>query len=203
MQRLDLGVVRVSHPVEAVASGPRLKKRRPIAVELKIGEKTNYVEGEELFVTVQAAESGHLRLLYQNAKGEVYTLFPNQFNTDDRIEGGRRIQVFPAPDPKAKRPGDKVRLKVETESAFGTEHLVAVMTDQTFADDTELRKALVTAKFVQDTVNDVEQLVTKNVRSKDVRVESDSERESQKGGARVGVARVTITTQPKTPQPKN
>jgi hypothetical protein len=88
VERLDLGKVRRgAQPIMTVPLPGRTAPLRPIPVELKT-DKSTYREGEELVVTVQAAESGHLRLLYQNAAGEITTLFPNSSPTTASWAGG-------------------------------------------------------------------------------------------------------------------
>ncbi len=186
VERLDIGKVRRDvQPVAVVPLPGRTAPLRPIPVEVKT-DKSTYTEGEELVVTVQAAESGHLRLLYQNAAGEIYTLFPNQFITDDRIEGGRPVKVMPTPNPK--KAGDDVAIQISGPH-FGTEYLAAIVTDQPFTDDAALKDELKKSQFAKSTARNIEGAITK-----DARVISRPAREGGTGGARAGFARVTLTT---------
>lgn len=155
-----------------------------IAVELRT-DKTAYTEGEELVVTVQTAESGHLRLLYQNAAGEIYTLYPNQFITDDRIEGGRAVKVIPTPNPK--KAGDDVAIQIAGPH-FGTEYLAAIVSNQPFADEAALREQLKRATFPASTSPNLVAAITK-----DARVISRPSREGA-AAAGAGLAIVTLTT---------
>ncbi len=185
VQRLDLGTVRSAQAVVGVPLPGRLEKPRLIAIELKT-DKTTYREGDDLVVTVQAAEPGHLRLLYQNAKGEIYTLFPNQFIENDRINGGRAVRIMPTANPK--KAGDEVAITIDGPN-FGTEYLAAIVTDQPFTDDAALRDELKKSTFAKSAVPDIERAITK-----DARVISRPAREGASGGARSGFARVTLTT---------
>ena len=164
----------------AVAEGFRV-----INVELKT-DKTTYTEGDDLVVTVKAAESGHLRLLYQNAKGEIYTLFPNQFITDDRIDGGRPIQVMPAPNPK--KPGDEAAIQIAGPN-FGAEYLAAIVSNQPFADEVALREQLKVAILARSGSGTLVAAVTK-----DARVISRPASDSGPTAAGAGFAIVTLTT---------
>lgn len=185
VQRLGIGTVRKAKALATVPLPGRTERPRPIAIELKT-DKTTYHEGDDLVVTVQAAESGHLRLLYQNAAGEVYTLFPNQFITDDLIEGGRPVKVMPVANPK--KAGDEVAIQIQGPN-FGTEYLAAIVTDQPFTDEAVLREEFKKAPFSKSAARDIERVITK-----DARVVSRPAREGAPGGARAGFARMTLTT---------
>jgi hypothetical protein len=186
VERLNIGKVRGDvQPVAVVPLPGRTAQSRPIPVELKT-DKTTYAEGDELVVTVQAAESGHLRLLYQNAAGEIYTLFPNQFISDDRIDGGRPVKIMPTPNPK--KAGDEVAIQIGGPH-FGTEYLAAIVTDQPFTDDAALKVQLQGAQFAKSAARSIEGAITK-----DARVISRPAKEDGAGAARAGFARVTLTT---------
>ena len=186
VERLAIGQVRGgAQPIAVVPLPGRTTPSRPIPVELKT-DRTTYKAGEELIVTVQAAESGHLRLLYQNAAGEIYTLFPNQFISDDRIEGGRAVKIVPVPNPK--KAGDDVAIQIAGPN-FGTEYLAAIVTDQPFTDDEALKAQLRGTQFAKSAARNIEGAITK-----DARVISRPAREDGTGGARAGFARVTLIT---------
>ena len=144
------------------------------------------MEGDDLVVTVKAAEAGHLRLLYQNAAGEIYTIFPNKHVVDDRIAGGVAVKVAPVANPQ--KAGEEVAIQIAGPN-FGTEYLVAIVTDQPFTDEAALRAELSSTTFAKSPLRSIEQVVTK-----DVRVISRPAREGGPGGSRVGFARVTLTT---------
>ena len=161
---------------------------RAVAVEVKT-DKTAYTEGEEIAVTVEAAESGHLRLLYQNAAGEIYTLFPNQFISDDRITGGRSVKVMPAANPK--KPGDEVAIQISGPN-FGTEFLCAIVSSQPFSNEAALRDQCKEAIFPKSTVPTLVAAITK-----DAKVISRPSRRDTADTAAAGFAKVTLTTRPK------
>lgn len=160
---------------------------RTIATELKT-DKTTYTEGEELVITVRAAESGHLRLLYQNAAGEIYTLFPNQFIEDDRIEGGQSVRVMPTRNPK--KPGDDVAIQIAGPN-FGAEYLAAIVSNQPFANEGALREQLRSAIFPKSQSPTLVAAITK-----DARVISRLARTEVAAGATAsaGFAILTLTT---------
>lgn len=186
VERLDLGKVRRgAQPIASVPLRGRTAALRHIPVELKT-DKSTYTEGDELVVTVQAAEAGHLRLLYQNAAGEILTLFPNRFITDDRIEGGRLVRVMPAPNPK--KPGDEATIMIAGPN-FGTEYLAAIVTNEPFTDEAAPKEQLKGAQFAKSDARSIEGAITK-----DARVISRPAREGDSGGARAGFARVTLKT---------
>ena len=188
IRRLDIGTVRGAQPIAAVPQPGRNERPRPIPVELRT-DKTVYREGDDLVITVQAAEAGHLRLLYQNAKGEVYTLFPNEHIKDDRIDGGKPVKIVPVPN--RQRPGEEVAIVISGPN-FGTEHLAAIVTDQPFTDEAALREELRGTTFAKSAARDIERVLTK-----DARAISRPAREGASGGARVGFSRVTLQTRPK------
>ena len=161
---------------------------RTVAVEVKT-DKTAYTEGEEIAITVEAAESGHLRLLYQNAAGEIYTLFPNQFITDDRITGGRSVKVMPTANPK--KPGDEVAIQVAGPN-FGTEFLAAIVSSEPFSNEAALRDQCKEAIFPKSTASTLVAVITK-----DAKVISRASRADTGSTAAAGFAKVTLTTRPK------
>lgn len=186
VQRLDIGTVRRgAAPIAAVPLPGRFENAKPIPVELKT-DKTTYTEGDDIVITVKAAEAGHLRLVYQNAKGEIYTLFPNQFIENDKIEGGKDIKIVPTPNPK--KAGDEVAIVIQGPN-FGTEFLAAIVTDQPFTDDKALHDQLKNTQFAKSAARTIEGAITK-----DARAISRPAREGQSGGARAGFARVALTT---------
>lgn len=182
--RLDIGKVRKAEPLAEVKLPGRedVKKLRPIAVQITT-DKTRYRGGDEkdkkgdlLYATVTAAEAGHLRLLYQNAKGEIITLFPNQFQKDDRIPGGVPVKV----------PSDTAGFDIEIVGPpFGQEHLIAIVTDRPFTDEAALKEELAKTEFAEATTRDLEVAVAKSAR-----VIARDERGRRVG--RTGFSRITI-----------
>lgn len=52
------------------------------------GDQGAYLEGDQLFVFVQANRDCHLRLVYEQVDGTKVQIFPNAFYKDNRIKGG-------------------------------------------------------------------------------------------------------------------
>ncbi len=76
-----------------------------------------YRHGDEMRVSVVSEKAGYLYLLYCDAEGKMYSLFPNQVDQDNRIPAGQPIHV-PGPDPK-------FRLRIGP--PFGQEVLKAIV----------------------------------------------------------------------------
>lgn len=76
-----------------------------------------YLEGELIRATVRSERDGYLYLLYRDAQDQTYCLFPNDYQTDNRIRAGQTVTV-PAE-------GDDFRLRVVP--PLGTEVLKAVV----------------------------------------------------------------------------
>ena len=182
--RLGIGKVRKSQALAEVKLPGRddVKKLRPIAVQITT-DKTRYRGGDEkdkkgdlLYATVTAAEAGHLRLLYQNAKGEIITLFPNQFQKDDRVPGGVPVKV----------PSDTAGFDIEIVGPpFGQEHLIAIVTDRPFTDEAALKAELAKTQFAEADTRDIEVAVAKSAR-----VIARDDRGRRVG--RTGFSRITI-----------
>jgi hypothetical protein len=76
-----------------------------------------YRHGDEMQVSVASEKAGYLYLIYCDAEGKVYSLFPNQVDQDNQIPAGQPIHV-PGPDPK-------FRLRIGP--PFGQEVLKAIV----------------------------------------------------------------------------
>jgi hypothetical protein len=76
-----------------------------------------YRHGDEMRVSVVSEKAGYLYLLYCDAEGKMYSLFPNHVDQDNRIPAGQPIHV-PGPDPK-------FRLRIGP--PFGQEVLKAIV----------------------------------------------------------------------------
>lgn len=68
------------------------KMRKANGLVLKVwtdrGDSGAYLEGDQLFVFVQANRDCHLRLVYEQVDGTKVQIFPNAFYKDNRIKGG-------------------------------------------------------------------------------------------------------------------
>jgi caspase domain-containing protein/uncharacterized protein DUF4384 len=89
-----------------------------------------YQGGDELVVRVRSAQAGYLYLLYCDAANQVSCLFPNAFETDNRIAAEQEI-IVPRPlDPGAKG------FRIKIGPPFGEELLKAVVCTQPLPDQT-------------------------------------------------------------------
>jgi mono/diheme cytochrome c family protein len=168
--RLTNDKVRSASPIATVGAGNRLQHARPVPVFLSLN-KTTFTEGEVPEITIEAAEDCHLRLLYQDARGDITILFPNQFIADDTVRAGKS-RLLPVPNPKIK--GEQVAIEIfggDDGKVFGTERFIAVATDQGFSDTASLlaaaREAFSKTKvpFATDSSKNLDLAMTKAARA--------------------------------------
>ena len=199
--RLGLGSAReVASPSKVLVQlqdpfGVKRERGATLAVELipnavvKKGENNEvtvpntkiFKEGDLMSVTVTASEDAHLRLFARTPSGKLVTLFPNadSSKTSTLVKANQPVLV---PDATAE-------FELVTEGPeFGEETLIAVVSNQAFTDDTlllaEVTKSAGKGEFASYGTNDAEEAITKSFRAR-------------AKGARVGVARVKVTTQAK------
>jgi hypothetical protein len=84
-----------------------------------------YEQGELMQVSVLSERSGYLYLIYKQADGTDVVLFPNQFDRDNRITGGRKITL----------PTSSSRFQLRIAPPLGDELLIALVTDHPLADE--------------------------------------------------------------------
>lgn len=149
--------------------------------EVTVPNTKIFTDGDLMSVTVTASEDAHLRLFARTPSGQLVTLFPNanSSKTSTLIKANQPVLV---PDAAAE-------FELVTEGPeFGEETLIAVVSNQPFTDDTlllaEVTKSARKGEFASYGTNDAEEAITKSFRAR-------------AKGARVGVARVKVTTQPK------
>jgi len=105
-------------------------------------EDRTYEKGELLHVTVKSQEDGYLYLLYkQKADGKIKCLFPNLYDSDNRIRGGREINI----------PTPKQGFRLRCNDPLGDGVLVAIVTREKVAVET-----LGVRSFGDDVVPDVD-----------------------------------------------
>ena len=204
IQRFHNGVrVRTAFAaIPVVGADAKPARPRPVVVHLA-ADKQVYWEHDIPIITLEAAEDCHLRLLYQDARGDVTVLFPNQFITDDRVRAGRN-QLLPQPNPL--KPGYNVAIEIfggNDGKTFGTERFIAIATDQPFTDNAELLAELRKAPFAETGSKDLNLAYTRAARaiSRSARVVSLSSGKATTTtapvDARSGFSSFTITTQAK------
>lgn len=203
IQRFHTGV-RVRTAVAAIpvaGAAAKLARPRPVTVHLAT-DKQVYWEDDIPIITLDAAEDCHLRLLYQDARGDITILFPNQFITDDRVRAGKN-QLLPRPNPI--KLGDNVAIQIfggDDGKTFGTERFIAIATDQPFTDNSELLAELRKTPFAETGTKDMELAYTRAARaiSRSARVVSRStggDAPAPVADARSGFSIVTIKTESK------
>ncbi|MBN2290911.1 MAG: DUF4384 domain-containing protein [Pirellulales bacterium] len=82
-----------------------------------------YVKGERMKVSVTSEKDGYLYLLYKQADGSTKCLFPNRYESDNRIQGGRTIPI----------PTIKQGFELKCGAPFSREMLVAIVSERPLA----------------------------------------------------------------------
>lgn len=203
--RLTNATVREARPIRIVGEKDKLVRIRPVPVLLTL-DKEVYHEGDIPRIQVEVAENAHLRLLYQDARGDISVLFPNQFIKNDTIRAGHTV-LMPTPNPS--RPGEEVAIEIwggEDGRTFGTERFIAIATDQPFEDVEALMEAAKAAlahtgsPFATERSKSLDFVITKAARAISRPVGSGIGRkakpQSPENRPRVGISSVTITTRP-------
>jgi len=97
------------------------------AVRVSVDRKDRtYEKGELMRVTVRSQRDGHLYMLYKQADGSTKCLFPNLYESDNGIEGGKDITI------PTKNQGFKLRCN----DPLGDELLVAIVSQRPLAIET-------------------------------------------------------------------
>ena len=199
--RLTNSTVVHSNPITTVGHATKLNQLRPVPVLLKL-DKKSYCEGEIPEITLEAAENCHIRLLYQDARGDITVLFPNQFIENDSFRAGKS-RLLPAKNPK--KPGEQVAIEIfggDDGKTFGTERFIVVATDQSFTDTTQLlaaaREAFDKTKvpFATDSSKNLDIAMTKAARAIS-RPASGTTQTNSSTQARVGFSSVSVLTRAK------
>lgn len=95
--------------------------RPSFLVRAEVNHKTRtYRNGDFLSVRIASERAGYAYLLYETADGNVFQLYPNVLQTDNRIAARETIQV-PHPD-------DQFRLQIAP--PFGTEKVRVIVSEQ-------------------------------------------------------------------------
>lgn len=199
--RLTNDKVRSATLIASVGSATRLQHGRAVAVLLTLN-KTSFKEGEIPEISIEAAEDCHVRLLYQDARGDITILFPNEFITNDTVRAGKS-RLLPVPNPKVK--GEQVAIEIfggDDGKVFGTERFIAVATDNGFTDTSSLLAAAKEAfsktkvPFATDHSKNLDLAMTKAARAISRR-DPDATTTTTTADTRVGFSTVTVTTRAK------
>lgn len=188
----------------------KLAHRRPVAVQLST-DKAVYQgrvsesgsAGDKPVLTVEVAEACHVRLLYQDAGGEITTLFPNKFEENDRVPAGK-FQLLPRPHPG--KPGEQIQIEIwggPSGKVFGTERFILVAAEHPFTDEGELiagLKGLPEGEvFLPADSGNVDRVVTEVALSatRAARVVVEGNGKTTVVPARSGISVVTVKTKPR------
>lgn len=197
--RLTNDKVRGASPIRTVGSSGALQHARPVAVHLTLN-KTEFREGEIPEITIEAAEDCHVRLLYQDARGDITVLFPNQFIENDTVRAGKS-RLLPVPIPK--RPGEQVAIEIfggDDGKVFGTERFIVIASESGFTDTASLLAAARDAfsksqtPFATDASKNMDLVMTKAARAISRPAPGGTNRPAP---ARTGFSSVTVTTRAK------
>ena len=150
-----------------------------LAVELKANQST-YKKGDLMLFTVQTSEDAFVRLLYQDAHGNVKVLLPNAAH-DGKIKGGVPVTFG---DEKAVNPVTNKAFRIRCTPPFGSEMIAAVVSNTPFKDNDDVVKE----------ANAKGGLADGKRRGKGAEVEIIEAVRARTQDARLGVARVFLTT---------
>jgi hypothetical protein len=94
--------------------------------------------GEAFAVEVQSQKDGFVRVFYQNAKGQLIQIYPNQFSPDGTIRAGSPLVIGGAADP----------YEIVIEPPLGPESIAALVSTRAFTDEAELKAMLKEKVFI-------------------------------------------------------
>ncbi len=83
-------------------------------------DKTNYRVREPINFYFKAERDCYISLVDINSKGEITQLFPNQFDRNNRIQGGRTYHI----------PGDTYGFQLKAQPPVGTDRIYAIASTQ-------------------------------------------------------------------------
>lgn len=94
--------------------------------------------GEAFAVEVRSQKDGFVRVFYQNAKGQLIQIYPNQFSPDGTIRAGSPLVIGGAADP----------YEIVIEPPLGPESIAALVSTGAFTDEAELKAMLKEKVFI-------------------------------------------------------
>jgi hypothetical protein len=97
--------------------------------------------GEAFAVEVKSQKDGFVRVFYQNAKGQLIQIYPNQFSPDGTIRAGLPLAIGGAADP----------YEIVIEPPLGPESIAALVSTRAFTDEAELKAMLKEKVFIDFT----------------------------------------------------
>lgn len=148
----------------------------PLAVEIR-SDKASYRRGDKARFTVRTSEDCYLRLLHEGTDGSVTTLYPNGLHPDSLIRGGQDVQIPAASD------NFEIEVQPDKNGKFGTVKLAAIVSNQPFADDSEVKKVAAERTFAPGAAGSLERNLVIVARQKPA-------------AARIGIARLKVENTP-------
>ena len=115
---LDLKTLKTKATKKVVKVGGKTKEEKHDFDLSLVSDKSTYNQGDLAVFSVKSAESCHLTLINVDSKGNGTVIFPNKFQKNNFIKGGKELE-FPS-----KKAGFQFRLK-----DIGTETVIAVCND--------------------------------------------------------------------------
>jgi hypothetical protein len=97
--------------------------------------------GEAFAVEVRSEKDGFVRVFYQNAKGQLIQIYPNQFSPDGTIRAGSPLVIGGAADP----------YEIVIEPPLGPESIAALVSTGAFTDEAELKAMFKEKVFINGT----------------------------------------------------
>lgn len=148
----------------------------PIAVEIR-SEKPSYRRGDKARFTVRTSEDCFLRLLHEGTDGEVTTLYPNGLHPESKIKGGTDVAI------PAESDSFEIDVQPDKHGNLGTVKLAAIVSNQPFADDAEVKKVALERTFAPGESGSLERNLVIVARQKPA-------------AARIGIARLKVENTP-------
>jgi hypothetical protein len=99
------------------------KQSGDIQIQLST-DKTTYTEGDLMSVTLTPDHDCHIRLYYLSAEHQALQIFPNQYQTEDRVLRGQSITL----------PGPQGQFQFRMSPPYGIEVLMAVASSTPFTE---------------------------------------------------------------------
>jgi mono/diheme cytochrome c family protein len=150
-----------------------------LGVELRANQAT-YRKGDLMLFTVRTSEDAFVRLLYQDARGNVKVLLPNAAH-DGRIRGGVPVTFG---DDSVVNPATGKSFRIRCAPPFGNEMVAAVVSNTPFKDNGDVIKEAAAKGGLADGKR----------RGKGAELEIVEAARTRSQDARLGVARVFLTT---------
>jgi hypothetical protein len=143
---------KVNAPAPGTADAPAIANAFDVSILLRQagrvleagGNGADRVElrnGEAFAVEVQSQKDGFVRVFYQNAKGQLIQIYPNQFSPDGTIRADLPLVIGGAADP----------YEIVIEPPLGPESVAALVSTRAFTDEAELKAMLKEKVFIDVT----------------------------------------------------